>query len=265
MRIGTGPSANRPKPYRTPGNHYHRHHAPTNGEPSEPKDESLFVKVTTILNIVVTSVLAIAAIVFGSIYNARENSREAEKFKYERIQSILASRQQCADVQLTMPTWARSIETLPQGNAVLKTISYYDSMCKSAGFPLSRDQIQEVAATISRLKIISIKKDVDQFLARSSQDRRQPSSASALANLKIARQATIDSIPTQNLKLSPGFTSLERFIIGAQTAERARTDPGTGVNWDSPFGPVRIDIGKVLSPSTSDDAKVVEFNSNTQF
>ena len=44
-----------------------------------------------------------------------------------------------------------------------------------------------------------------------------------------------------------------------------RVSIGIGVNWNSPFGPLRIDLAKALLHQTGDDTKLVTFNVGTQF
>jgi len=46
---------------------------------------------------------------------------------------------------------------------------------------------------------------------------------------------------------------------------RPRVSIGFGVNWNSPFGPLRIDIAKALLHSPGDDTKLITFNVGTQF
>ena len=55
---------------------------------------------------------------------------------------------------------------------------------------------------------------------------------------------------------------LERFV--GNTA-KPRLSIGVGVNWNSPFGPLRIDVAKVLVSAPGDDTKLVTFNVGTQF
>jgi hypothetical protein len=40
---------------------------------------------------------------------------------------------------------------------------------------------------------------------------------------------------------------------------------GAGVNWNSPFGPFRIDIAKALTKAEGDDTKLLTFNVGTAF
>jgi outer membrane protein insertion porin family len=44
-----------------------------------------------------------------------------------------------------------------------------------------------------------------------------------------------------------------------------RLSVGFGVNWNSPFGPFRIDIAKALLKQKGDDTKLITFNIGTQF
>ena len=46
---------------------------------------------------------------------------------------------------------------------------------------------------------------------------------------------------------------------------KPRLSVGIGVNWNSPFGPLRIDVAKALLKSQGDDTKLFSFNVGTQF
>jgi outer membrane protein insertion porin family len=55
---------------------------------------------------------------------------------------------------------------------------------------------------------------------------------------------------------------LERFV---GDTPRPRVSIGFGVNWNSPFGPFRIDVAKALVKSDGDDTKLITFNVGTAF
>jgi outer membrane protein insertion porin family len=59
---------------------------------------------------------------------------------------------------------------------------------------------------------------------------------------------------------SPGF---KEFFFG--NSPKPRVSIGIGVNWVSPFGPLRIDIAKALVKQKGDDTKLFSFNVGTQF
>ena len=55
----------------------------------------------------------------------------------------------------------------------------------------------------------------------------------------------------------------KEFYLG--NSPRPRISVGFGVNWNSPFGPFRIDIAKVLLKEPGDQPKTITFNVGTQF
>jgi outer membrane protein insertion porin family len=59
-----------------------------------------------------------------------------------------------------------------------------------------------------------------------------------------------------------GDRIFERYV--GDTA-KPRVSVGFGVNWNSPFGPFRIDIAKALTKAEGDDAKLITFNVGTAF
>ena len=65
--------------------------------------------------------------------------------------------------------------------------------------------------------------------------------------------------PTLN-RSAPGFR--ERFV---GNSPKPRLSIGVGVNWVSPFGPLRIDLAKALLSQEGDDTKTFSFNVGTQF
>jgi outer membrane protein insertion porin family len=46
---------------------------------------------------------------------------------------------------------------------------------------------------------------------------------------------------------------------------KPRISVGIGVNWVSPFGPLRLDLAKAISFQKGDDPKLFTFNVGTQF
>jgi outer membrane protein insertion porin family len=58
----------------------------------------------------------------------------------------------------------------------------------------------------------------------------------------------------------PGYK--ERFVGDSW---KPRLSVGVGVNWNSPFGPLRIDLAKALLTQDGDETKLFSFNVGTQF
>ena len=65
---------------------------------------------------------------------------------------------------------------------------------------------------------------------------------------------------------TPAFTTIPAFQeVFVGNTWRPRVSVGVGVNWNSPFGPFRIDIAKALVKYPGDDPKLFTFNVGTQF
>ena len=79
---------------------------------------------------------------------------------------------------------------------------------------------------------------------------------------------TVNTVPG-NQTCPTGTTS--SGVIGAFTERYVGDSPsprvsiGIGVNWNSPFGPFRIDIAKALVKQKGDDTKLFNFNVGTAF
>jgi outer membrane protein insertion porin family len=65
---------------------------------------------------------------------------------------------------------------------------------------------------------------------------------------------------TTTLEVIPGFREIYRG-----DTPKPRLSVGFGVNWNSPFGPFRIDIAKALLKAEGDDTKLITFNVGTAF
>ena len=74
-------------------------------------------------------------------------------------------------------------------------------------------------------------------------------------------RANCATAPTDTtLNFVPGFR--EEFL---GNSARPRLSVGIGVNWTSPFGPLRIDLAKALLTQEGDDTKLFQFNVGTAF
>jgi outer membrane protein insertion porin family len=64
---------------------------------------------------------------------------------------------------------------------------------------------------------------------------------------------------TPAIRSQPFF---ERFV---GNSAKPRVSVGTGVNWNSPFGPLRVDLAYALVKDEGDDDKLITFNVGTAF
>ncbi|MFN3388201.1 MAG: outer membrane protein assembly factor BamA [Allosphingosinicella sp.] len=105
---------------------------------------------------------------------------------------------------------------------------------------------------------------------------RDPQTTSILPNDPLTKARCVDAngnstplpegataCPTGTGNLVPGQPPfLERFL---GDTPKPRVSVGFGVNWNSPFGPFRIDIAKALIKAEGDDTKLFTFNVGTAF
>ncbi len=71
---------------------------------------------------------------------------------------------------------------------------------------------------------------------------------------------TASDCPATGYSFVPGF---KEVFLG--NSPKPRIAIGIGVNWVSPFGPLRLDIAKALTSQKGDDTKLFSFNVGTQF
>lgn len=79
-------------------------------------------------------------------------------------------------------------------------------------------------------------------------------------------QAGIPSLPATCIATGDvvvAGTPFQEFFVG--NSAKPRVSVGIGVNWNSPFGPFRIDFAKTLLKVDGDDTKSFTFNVGTQF
>jgi outer membrane protein insertion porin family len=89
-----------------------------------------------------------------------------------------------------------------------------------------------------------------------------------------ANTSDSNALPTQTVaptvQCGTGYTPYGTTIPGFQerflgNTWKPRVSVGIGVNWNSPFGPFRIDVAKALVTREGDDPKLFTFNVGTQF
>ncbi len=84
---------------------------------------------------------------------------------------------------------------------------------------------------------------------------------------QFGTQAIVNNIPTGEFSECPGgFADIRPFderFFGDTISPRAAV--GAGVNWNSPFGPFRIDVAYAFLREEGDDTKLITFNVGTQF
>ena len=77
---------------------------------------------------------------------------------------------------------------------------------------------------------------------------------------------TIRRLPGDPINCPTGYTrtnGFKEFFVG--NSAKPRLSIGIGVNWTSPFGPLRIDLAKALLKQDGDETKLFSFNVGTSF
>ncbi|MGZ8332555.1 MAG: outer membrane protein assembly factor BamA [Allosphingosinicella sp.] len=78
-----------------------------------------------------------------------------------------------------------------------------------------------------------------------------------------ARPRPADASCLATETLVPGIVAFDERYLG--DTPKPRISVGFGVNWNSPFGPFRIDIARALIKADGDDTKLITFNVGTAF
>lgn len=79
----------------------------------------------------------------------------------------------------------------------------------------------------------------------------------------VSTTSALDSNGLANTALVRTISPFEEVFLGDTPSPRVSV--GIGVNWNSPFGPFRIDFARVLRKVEGDDTKSFSFNVGTQF
>ncbi|WP_184078872.1 outer membrane protein assembly factor BamA [Sphingobium subterraneum] len=89
------------------------------------------------------------------------------------------------------------------------------------------------------------------------------STSERAANFSGGCATTAVSTPTTFTDVTYTGNAFQENYVG--NTLKPRLSVGFGVNWNSPFGPFRIDIAKALLKEPGDDTKLITFNIGTQF
>jgi outer membrane protein insertion porin family len=104
----------------------------------------------------------------------------------------------------------------------------------------------------------------NQFIAtRNSNGQALYSQTNLDGSITQTTAATNPQTGGANTALGQTVSPFQEFFYG--DSPRPRISIGVGFNWNSPFGPFRIDIAKSLLHQLGDDTKTFTFNVGTQF
>ena len=89
-----------------------------------------------------------------------------------------------------------------------------------------------------------------------------PTTAGVLTTCAVGFASASGGACTGTSVNAPARTFTEVFY---GSSAKPRVSVGIGVNWNSPFGPLRIDVARALLKQDGDDPKLITFNVGTQF
>ncbi|MFM5916161.1 MAG: outer membrane protein assembly factor BamA, partial [Novosphingobium sp.] len=89
------------------------------------------------------------------------------------------------------------------------------------------------------------------------------STVTSATNTNVLACLPTGAIAGQNTAIGQTVPPFQEVFLG--NSPKPRISVGIGVNWNSPFGPFRIDFAKTLLKVDGDDTKAFTFNVGTQF
>ncbi len=102
--------------------------------------------------------------------------------------------------------------------------------------------------------------DIIKFCTAAGQPTQEITPALANRSCTQFNTGTVTGYSDAPTNAIPGFR--ERFV---GDSIKPRLSVGIGVNWVSPFGPLRIDLAKAILKEEGDETKLFSFNVGTQF
>jgi outer membrane protein insertion porin family len=81
--------------------------------------------------------------------------------------------------------------------------------------------------------------------------------------IRVATTAPVDADGNPNRREILANSNIRETFLGDSPSPRIAV--GLGVNWNSPFGPFRIDLAHIVRQVEGDDDKTIQFNVGTQF
>jgi outer membrane protein insertion porin family len=123
--------------------------------------------------------------------------------------------------------------------------------------------------------VFGLKHPITEDIPDANDPRLQRPQLDASGNKQCVTRDTSGNITSTVVQPAAGCavgSSLYTFQVASPFKEiyygnswKPRVSVGFGVSWNSPFGPLRIDIAKALVKQKGDDTKLFSFNVGTQF
>lgn len=206
-------------------------------------------RIIAIMNIAVSALLSITAIYFALEYNEREDKRAAEVVARERADGQAReerdrrlARAECVNFDIALASRQPFAHNEPLRLALAQSIEYHVAECAIIGHRVDKSMALRVLASLADDTSERVRKGV--AIARASVARERPA-----------------RVTSQDRREASGR------LAGTREGNQ-RLTLGYGVNWDSPFGPFRIDVARAINSAEAEDEagnRLQTFNVGTAF
>ncbi|HVF94236.1 MAG TPA: outer membrane protein assembly factor BamA [Sphingomonas sp.] len=166
-----------------------------------------------------------------------------------------------AEIEIPLGAGARELGLRPTVYAQIGSLFGIKRPLPTATFPT----ITDAQGNVTVLPLTTLVRDSAgrQLYIVSSEDTTNSGSATTCQIGYSAVAGGTCSGSSTNSIYSTSVSPFQETFLG--NSAKPRVTVGFGVNWTSPFGPLRIDIAKALVTQPGDDPKLVTFNVGTQF
>ncbi|KQX19975.1 MULTISPECIES: outer membrane protein assembly factor BamA [unclassified Sphingomonas] len=132
---------------------------------------------------------------------------------------------------------------------------------ENAGYPFLKDENGNYIPVI-RNQLDSQGRQI--YIVAAGQDNAGFTTLCAVGYSDSAKKPCVGGVPgVTNDKATNSISPFREDFVG--DSAKPRLSVGFGVNWNSPFGPFRIDVAKALLKERGDNTKLFTFNVGTQF
>lgn len=114
--------------------------------PATPSD-SKFIKVTTIINVGLSSILAAVALWLSSVYHSSEERSSNVEMLHNLQREKIAAQVQCVEIKPKLLIWSKDFNTDRDGS-ILDAIRYYLKTCRDSGNPAPSGLIERIITNI---------------------------------------------------------------------------------------------------------------------
>ena len=167
-----------------------------------------------------------------------------------------------AELEIPLGAGARELGLRPSIYAQIGGLFGITRPLPTATFPTITDADGNVTALpLSSLAVDSAGRQL--YLVSSTDTTNAGSLTTCAIGYSATLGGTCAGASTNTIAVNSPVPAFKETFLG--NSAKPRLSIGIGVNWNSPFGPLRIDLAKALLTQPGDDPKLITFNVGTQF